>query len=115
MAKKKEKDHEGIIDKVKAVAGTVSDILFPEIAKGAGEVLDTVEAKALVIETKLIRKLTAAATIGVAAVFLMLAGLFYLIEYQGMSKALAFLIIGVIVLVFGMYMQIKALLEERSQ
>lgn len=112
---KKEDKHDSMFDKIKTVAGTVSDIFFPQLAKGAGEILDTVESKALVIEAKIVQKLTAAATIGVAFIFLMFAGLFYLIEYRGISKALAFLIVGLIVLLFGMYMQIKSLLEEKKE
>jgi len=107
-----------IIDTIKAGASLLTDSLFSgvvsKISEEAEVLMEKVETKALVIEEKLIRKISASIIVGVAFLMLIFAFFFYLLEYQMMNRTFAFLITGVIVLLIGFYFKYKYLKEEKE-
>ena len=97
-----EKGH-GFMDIIKDGLSIVSQIItasiLPPIAEGAEVVMKKIEERIMRIEKLIIRKLTSFLIIGVGALFLILALLFFLIEYLGWSHSVAFFSIGITVFV----------------
>ena len=115
---KKEDKKSGVFSAFKEGLGVVSDFLFSNVfTKVHNEtdvLMDKVEKKTLEMQERMIKKLAASLLVGLAVLFFIFAGFFYLIEYQYLNKTLAFLIIGVLALLFGFVMKYKILKDEKG-
>jgi hypothetical protein len=106
----REKKH-GILDSIKEGLSYVSNIItasiFPQIAEGAEMVMKTIDGRILRIEKRILRKISSLVVIGFGGIFLILALLFFLIDYLAWSKEVAFFSIGIIVFIIGLLLKIR--------
>jgi len=99
----------GFMDVIKSVLSYISQIIsssiFPQIAEGAEMIMKNIDNRIVLIEKRILRKISTLLIIGFGGVFLILALLFFLIEHLGWSKAAAFFSIGITVFVIGLLLK----------
>lgn len=104
-----EKEH-GFLGAIKNGLGhishIVSEIIFPQIAEGAEMVMKNIDDRIIRVENRILRKICSLIILGFGEIFLIFALLFFLTEYLGWSKAVAFFSIGIIVFVIGLLLQL---------
>jgi VIT1/CCC1 family predicted Fe2+/Mn2+ transporter len=105
-----EKKH-GFMDTIKSglshVSNVISASVVPTITEGAEKVMKNIDNRIILIEKRIFRKMSSLIILGFGGVFLILALLFFLIDYLGWSKAVAFFSIGIIVFVVGLLLKIN--------
>jgi len=69
--------------------------------------LNKVEKRALKLQNIMMQRLAVALIMGAALVSLFLSGMFYLFEFVQITKTLAFLVLGVVLLIIGLYLKNK--------
>jgi len=103
------KEH-GFMDIIKDGLGYISQIItasiIPPIAEGAEMVMKDIEVRIMLIQKRMLRKISSLVIIGFGALLLIFALLFFMIDSLGWSKALAFFSIGIIVFVTGLLLKI---------
>jgi small-conductance mechanosensitive channel len=109
-----EKKH-GFMDIIKDGLSYISKIIsasiFPQMAEGAEMVMNTIDDRLIIIERRILRKISSLLIIGFGGVFLIFALFFFLIEYLGWSSAAAYFSIGITVFVIGLLL--KAIASDR--
>lgn len=83
----------------------VSESLLPNIVKSGEVVLKRFDDRLLFIERRIIRKMSSLLVIGFGGVLLIFS-LFFFFSDLGLSNALSFLYIGVIVFVIGVLLKV---------
>jgi len=68
-------------------------------------IMKNIDNRIVLIEKRILRKISTLLIIGFGGVFLILALLFFLIEHLGWSKAAAFFSIGITVFVIGLLLK----------
>ena len=106
---KGKKEH-GFMDRIKDgliyIFKILSSNIFPQIAEGAEMIMKNIDNRIVLIEKRILRKISTLLIIGFGGVFLILALLFFLIEHLGWSKAAAFFSIGITVFVIGLLLKV---------
>jgi len=106
----REKDN-GFMGMIKDGLGYVSQVIMasivPPIADGAEVLMNNIEERISRLEKKIMRKIYSGAIIGFSAILLLSALFFFLIEYLQWSKTIAFLSIGIIILVTGLIIKLS--------
>jgi len=103
----KESGFMGIItDGLSYISQIISASIFPPIVDGAENIMKKVEERMLIMEKKILRKICSMAVIGLGILFLVLSLLFFLIEYLQWSKTIAFLSIGLIIVIAGLLLKV---------
>jgi hypothetical protein len=101
----------GFMDIIKEGLGYVSKIItasiLPPIAEGAEVIMKDIEERIMLIQKRMLRKISSLVIIGFGAVLLIFALFFFLTESLGWSKAVAFFSIGIIVFVTGLLLKIR--------
>jgi hypothetical protein len=104
-----EEEH-GFMSKIKEGIGHVSHIIsasvVPTIEEGARKVMKNIDDRILLIENRIIKKISSLLIIGFGLIFLIFALLFFLTDYLGWSKAVAFFSIGIIIFVIGLLLKL---------
>jgi pilus assembly protein TadC len=104
------KNKHGLINMIREglnfISQMISTSIFPPIAEGAEMVIKTIENKIILIENRIIKKVTTLLIIGFGGLFLIFALLFYLIDIFGWSKAAAYFSIGIIIFITGLIMKV---------
>lgn len=77
--------------------------LFSSLNREAEVIFDRLEARTINLQARLIRHLAASAIIAVSMIFIVSAAYFYLVEFQGLSRTSSFLILGIILLMIGLF------------
>ncbi|MFW5745925.1 MAG: hypothetical protein ACOCWQ_00045 [Nanoarchaeota archaeon] len=121
MARKKEDKHSWttIFAQVREGISTVSQALFSnvfsQVNQEADILLDKAEQRVMIIEDRILGRLKSAALMGVGALLIILAVLFFLIEDLGLWFYEAFGIMGIIVIVVGLIIRVRQLTQEKQQ
>lgn len=84
-----------VLDSVVRVFDSIFSGFFSSVNKEADLLMDRIEAKTLSLETKMMRAFGASFLMGIGVLFLILSVYFYMIEYQGMTRASSFFILAV--------------------
>lgn len=84
-----------VLDSVVRVFDSIFSGFFSSVGKEADLLMDRIEAKTLSLEAKMMRAFGAAFMMGVGVLFLILSVYFYMIEYQGMTRASSFFILAI--------------------
>jgi len=84
----------------------ISSSIFPQIAEGAEMVMDKIENRIIIMEKRIMKKISSLLIIGFGAVFLIFALLYLLIDVVGWSRAVAFFSIGINVFVIGLLLKV---------
>jgi len=104
----KEQGFMGMIkDGLSYISQIVTASILPPITEGAEMVMKNVEERIMHIQKRMLREISSLVIIGFGGVFLILALLFFLIENLGLSKAVAFFSIGIIIFVIGLLLKIR--------
>jgi hypothetical protein len=108
MAKKSKKNmFSAIKEGISYVSDTVFSTLFTRVNEEADVLMDKAEHRAYRVEERLIGKLGISLLMGLGVLSLIIAGIFYLIEYVRVSKPLVFLVVGILLLLIGMFLKIQ--------
>jgi len=103
-------EEQGFMSKIKdglsAVSHVVSASIVPHIEEGARKVMKNIDDRIIIIENRIIKKISSLLIIGLGGMFLTFALLFFLTEYLGWSNALAFFSIGIIIFVVGLILKL---------
>ena len=103
------KEH-GLMDKIKIGLSNVTHIIsasvVPTITEGAEKVMKNIDNRIILIEKRILRKVTSLIILGFGGIFLIFALLFFLIESIGWSKAVAFFSIGIIIFIIGLLLKL---------
>jgi hypothetical protein len=99
-------EEHGFMDALKVGLETMSKIVsaavYPPVVEKAELLVKKVEGMMIRMEKKLIRKMAVMMIMAFGSLFLVFALLYSLIDYFGLSRALAFFSIGITVLVVGL-------------
>lgn len=95
-----------ITDGLSYISQVISASIFPHIAEGAKMVMDSIDERIILIEKRILGKITSLLIIGFGGIFLIFALFFYLIEFLGWSNAAAYFSIGIAVFVIGLLLKI---------
>lgn len=116
MMPKKEKKSNPLVSGLATGASVLVDILlgnlFVRVNEEADVLLDKAEKRALVAQEKLTKRLGVSLVVAIGAFFLLLALLFYLHEQMGWSWALAYVVLGAVMLVLGFLLKYQYLKEN---
>lgn len=107
----KEEKKRGFIELLKGgfsfISQVISESILPSITEGTEMVMKKIDDRVLVIEKRIMKKISTFLIIGFGGVFLIFALLFFMIDSLVWSKTLAFFSIGIIVLVIGLILKIR--------
>ena len=105
------------MDKVKEGIGSIFQIIsegvFPQIAEGAEIIIKKIDQKIIETEKRILRKMYFLSIIWLGGVFLIFGLFFYLTEFLGWDRALAFFSLGIIIFVIGLLLKIWDLNNEK--
>src|SRR3989338_7842824 len=94
-----------LMDSIKSGFGSISDAVFSgffsSVNREADVLIDKLEERALALQERLLKNLAVALVIGIAGAFIIFSAYFYLVESQQMSKAGAFLLLGILMIIAG--------------
>jgi hypothetical protein len=76
--------------------------LFSPVAEGAEEFMNHVEARIMRLEKRMLRRISYQLMMWLGGAFLALALFYFQVEFLGWSRAIAFLTVGIIVIVAGL-------------
>lgn len=111
MAKNKKEEKRGFMDILKegivSVFQIISSGVLPSITEGAENILNKVDDRILIMEKRILKKISTFLIIGFGCVFLIFALLFFLKEYLGWNNSAAFFAIGITVFVIGLLLKLK--------
>lgn len=93
-------------DGISCISGIISASIFPLMAEGTEIVMKTIDDRIAQIEQRFQRKITSFLTIGLGGLFLIFSLFFFLIEFEGWSKAAAFFSIGITIFIIGLLLKI---------
>jgi VIT1/CCC1 family predicted Fe2+/Mn2+ transporter len=79
--------------------------IFPPIEEGTERVIKNIEDRMMLIEKRILRKISSLLIIGFGGIFLVLALLYFLTEYLGWTNAAAFFSVGITVFVIGLLLK----------
>jgi hypothetical protein len=104
-----EKEH-GIMDIIKDGISHISHILaagiVSPIAMGSDIVMKNIEDRIMLIEKRILKKISNLFIIGFGGIFLIFALLFFLVEFVHWSMAAAYFSIGIIIFVIGLLLKV---------
>ena len=114
----REKKENGLVNMVKDFFGNISQIflgsIIPPLLDSTELVMQNIEKRIKIIEKRIIRKISSFLIISFGGIILIFSLIFYLIEYLKWSKSLAYLSIGIILLIIGLILKVKDLLNEKN-
>jgi hypothetical protein len=106
-----EKKGKGFLNLIKEGLSNISQILvasiFPPITEGAEMIMDNIEERINKIEKRILKNLRSFLIIALGSLFLVLSLFFFSVEQLGWSKAVSFLVIGVIILFAGLLLKLR--------
>ncbi len=106
-----ENEKTGFMDVIKNGLSYVSQIvsagIFPKIEEGTEMVMNNIEKRIMLVEKRILRKLSSILIIGFGGVFLAFALFSYFGEFLGWSDTAAFFSIGMTVFVLGLLLKIR--------
>jgi VIT1/CCC1 family predicted Fe2+/Mn2+ transporter len=104
-----EKEH-GFIGHIKEGISHVSHIIsasaVPTIEEGARKVMKNIDDRIILVENRIIKKISSLIILGFGVIFLIFAFLFFLTEYLGWSYAVSFFSIGITIFVLGLILKL---------
>ncbi|MBI4143430.1 hypothetical protein HY487_00935 [Candidatus Woesearchaeota archaeon] len=95
MARTKIHRQNNVLDSVVMAVDSIFSGFFSSAGREAYMLMDKIEAKTLSLETKMIRAFGSALLMGIGVLFLILSIYFYMIEYQGMTRASSFFVLAI--------------------
>ena len=115
MVKKSKPSWRNLVQQsVSSITQGFAAVFIPQLDRETDILLDKVEYKLHVVQTKLINKMMASVIYLLAGVFLSLAVLFFLAESLGVPFTQAFLILGVVALAIGLFFSYKEQNKESA-
>jgi hypothetical protein len=100
----------GFMDVIKEGLGYISQVIsasiFSPILEGTEIVMKNIDDRIIRIEKRILRKMFSFLIIGLGGIFLILALFFFLVESLGLSKAMAYFAIGIVVFVIGLILKV---------
>ncbi len=103
----KEQKH-GFMETIKTGFGYMFQFIFSQITEGSKIVMNNIDDRIVLIEERIFKKICSLFMICFGGIFLILALLFFLLEYVGWSKVIAFFSIGITVFVIGIMLKLGA-------
>jgi len=104
-----EKKH-GFMDIIKDGLGYVSQIILasmvPPITQGAEVIMKKIDDRMILLENRVLKKISSLIILGFGAVFLIIALLFFLTEYLHWTNAVSFFSIGITIFVIGLILKL---------
>lgn len=101
----------GFMDMIKEglsyVSQIISSSIFPPIAEGTERIMKNIDDRIMLIEKRILRKISSLFILGFGGVFLIFALFFYLTENLYWDSSAAFFTIGVFVFVTGIMFKIS--------
>ena len=98
-----------LIDSVRSGFESFSDAVlsgfFSSVNRKADVIMDRLDQRVLIFQERLVRKLAASLMVGIAGIFLISSAYFYLVEFRQLSRAGAFFLLGVLLLIAGRLMK----------
>jgi len=89
------------------LSSIISERVFPRREEGTETFMKNIDDIILLIEKRILGKISNFIIIGVGTVFLIFALLSYLQEYLGWINVLAYFSIGMVIFVIGLMMKVK--------
>jgi len=99
---------------VESLSGMLFSFFSAKIDEEANVILHKVEGRVDVVSERLIKKLSTAILSGIGFLFLIIAGVSFLIEAQGYSYTQAFIVSGLIVIVLSILLKYYYLKAEKQ-
>ena len=96
-----------MIDILGYIPKIMSTGILPSITECTESVMNTIEDKIVRVEKRMLKKIYSFLIIGMGGIFLIFALFFFLIDFLGWSRAVAFFGIGIIIFVIGLLLRIK--------
>jgi hypothetical protein len=110
MTDKNKQNGNGVIDILKMGLSYVSEFItasiVPSITQGADIVLTSIENRLLILEKRIVRNIQSSIVIGLGILCICASLLFYLIQQIGLYPYIAFIIIGIPAVIFGLILKI---------
>ncbi|GEM_PF-1392135 len=93
-------------DGISFISQIISASVFPPIAEGAEVIMKNIEDRIMIMEQRIIKKITNLFIIGFGAIFLIFALFFALREYLAWSNTATFFSIGIVLFIIGLLLKI---------